>query len=237
MTSLRSPGAARRNSIIHPFIIVSKHRALVTQLWSGFSKATQVLRTIRLWVIITLALTPKFPLVDFTPQALQFLSFLEALGSVWQFLFSDIILCYHPCQPLQGWPRLLLSLLFLRSGLLSLLLLFLGYFKLWREFFSCDYNSFFQFWLARRLCDYSSLGLLRLGGTIFLCYLVFFFFFNNMYYNLLFAGKYKYENNSSQSHSPVMLHSIFLKIKVINPREKIKAIKMVEKNKSSSSAP
>lgn len=160
----------------HPSIMCLQHRALVTQLWSGFSKATQVLRTIRLWVIITLALTPKFPLVDLTPQALQFPSFLEAWGSVWQFLFSDVILCYHPRQPLQGLPQLLLSLLFLKAGLLSLLLLFLGYFKLWREFFSCDYSSFFQFWLVWRLCDYSSLGLLRLGGTIFLCYLVFIFF-------------------------------------------------------------
>ena len=164
-----------------------QHRALVTQLGSGFSKATQVLRTIRLWVIITLALTPKFPLVDFTPQALQFLSFLEALGSVWQFLFSDVILCYDP----------LLSLLFLKSGLLSLLLLFLGYFELWKEFFSCDYSSFFQFWLVWHLYDYSSLGLLRLRDTIFFMLPCFYFFLNYMYYNLLFSGKYKYENNNS----------------------------------------
>ena len=53
---------------------------------------------------------------------------------MWQFLFSDVILCYHLRQPLQGLPRLL-SLLFLKAGLLSLLLLFLGYFKLWGEFF------------------------------------------------------------------------------------------------------
>ena len=166
-----------RKKLNHPSIMFLQHSALVTQLWSSFLKATQVLRTIRPWVIITLAFTPKFPLVDFTPQALQFLSFLGFLGPAWQFLFSDVISCYHPHQPLQDMPRRLLSLLFLKSGLLSLLLLFLGYFKLWRESFSCDYSSFFQFWLAWRLYDYSSLGLLRLGGTFNFFMLPCFYFF------------------------------------------------------------
>lgn len=58
-----------RKKLNRPCIMFLQPSALVTQLWSGFSKATQVLRTIRPWVIITLTFTPKFSL-DFTPRAL-----------------------------------------------------------------------------------------------------------------------------------------------------------------------
>lgn len=137
LTSFWSPGAAGRNS-------VPPEDGLVTQLWPGFSRATPVLRTIRLWVIITLAFTPKFSCVYFTPQTLQSVCF---LGPLVFFLLFVFLLSFHVivhtsrCRPCHRY----LSLLFLTSVPLSLLLLFLGYFKLWREFFSCDYSSFFQF--------------------------------------------------------------------------------------------
>lgn len=83
LTSFWSPGAAGRNS-------VPPEDGLVTQLWPGFSRATPVLRTIRLWVIITLAFTPKFSCVYFTPQTLQSVCFLGPLG-----FFCCLFSCCH----------------------------------------------------------------------------------------------------------------------------------------------
>lgn len=72
---------------------------------------------------------------------------LASVGPGLQLVLSSISSCYrHPTPPTPGaTTALLLFLLFLKSALLSLLVLFLGSFKLWREFFSCDYSSFFQF--------------------------------------------------------------------------------------------
>lgn len=78
----------------------SSRNASVIQLWQGFSEDTQVLRTIRPWVIITLAFTPKFP-VYFTPQVLPSVSFSGPLGFCFLTSFRVIAHASH-CRPCHG---------------------------------------------------------------------------------------------------------------------------------------
>lgn len=148
--------------LFHHASSFSEHIASVTQPWRCFSKATPAERTSRSWVIITSAFSPRFVSCWFytlgLPSSLPWRPWV--LGGSW---CSPVSLVLSATPPTPGaTTALLLFLLFLKSALLSLLLLFLGSFKLWREFFSCDYSSFFQFWLVWRLCDYSSLELPRL---------------------------------------------------------------------------
>lgn len=108
-----------------PSMVFLRHGALVIQLWPGFSKATQVLRAVRPWVIIHLAFTLSsfWFILHLSPFGLFFgvpgpyvavsvSLFLGVPGSLWQFLFSDIILHYRPCWPPQALPQFLFCLCF-----------------------------------------------------------------------------------------------------------------------------
>lgn len=165
-----SPGAAGRNSIIHPFSMCLQAQGLMFTTLIRFLQGHSSLEDhIRLVSHNPLALTHKFTsccwFYTSSPSVSLFLGGLGFCVTVLLFWYHHVFITHAShCRAV----RLLASAAWSRPAVVTAA--FSGLLQVTGESsFPVIIIALSSFWLARRLCDYnSSLGLLRLGGTIFM---------------------------------------------------------------------